>query len=109
MITFQVQNERIEHEGDKEKYATNYTQQAAVLLDDVMKRPSTWMGIPNKPENKKEQELTKMQANVDGVTKSLIQFSQLDQFDYSHPGSSLSKLNKLHLLLELLSKSRKRL
>ena len=56
-----------------------------------MKRPSTWMGIPNKPENKKEQELTKMQANVDGVTKSLIQFSQLDQFDYSHPGSSLSK------------------
>ena len=77
-----------------------------MLLDDVMKRPSTWMGIPNKPENKKEQELTKMQANVDGVTKSLIQFSQLDQFDYSHPGSSLSK-HKLHLSLELSSKSRK--
>ena len=73
-----------------------------------MKRPSTWMGIPNKPENKKEQELTKMQANVDGVTKSLIQFSQLDQFDYSHPGSSLSK-KKLHLLLQILSKSRKSL
>jgi hypothetical protein len=85
-----VQNKRIENEDDKEKYATNYTQQAASLVDDVMTRPSTWVGIPNKPENKKEQELTKIQANVDGITKSLIQFAHADQFDFSQL-ESLSK------------------
>ena len=90
-----MQIERIEKEDDKEAYATNYTKQASILVDDVMTRPSTWMGIPNKPGNKKEQELTKIQDNVDGITRSLIQFAHGDQFDFSQ-FESLSK-NKVSL------------
>ena len=38
-----------------------------------MRRPSTWIGIPNQlPENRKQLELTRIQENVDGITKSLI-------------------------------------
>ena len=58
-------------------------------MNDVMKRPSTWMGIPSYPENKKQHELTKMQANVDGITKSLIKFAKGEQFEYAY--ESLSK------------------
>ena len=73
----------------------NYTEQASLILDDVLKRPNTWMGIPNEPEKRKEQELTKMQANVDGITKSLIKFSHGEQFDFSK--ESLSTDQKIIL------------
>ena len=55
-----------------------------------MRRPSTWMGIPNQPENRKEQELTKIQENVDGITKSLIEVSTKTEIDLP-PLESLRK------------------
>ena len=55
-----------------------------------MSRPNTWMGIPNQPQNKKEQELTRIQANVDGITRSLIEVSHEYEIDFPEL-DSLSK------------------
>ena len=55
-----------------------------------MRRPSTWMGIPNQPENRKQQELTKIQENVDGITKSLIEVATATEIDLP-PLESLRK------------------
>ena len=57
-----------------------------------MRRPSTWMGIPNQPENRKQQELTKIQENVDGITKSLIEVATATEIDLP-PLESLRKNN----------------
>ena len=67
----------------KEEYATNYTKHATILVDDVMRRPSTWIGIPNQPEGRKQQELTKIQENVDGITKSLIEVASSGEIDFA--------------------------
>ena len=55
-----------------------------------MTRPSTWMGIPNIGASNKKEELTKIQENVDGITRSLIQFAHTGQFDFPEL-KSLSK------------------
>ena len=78
-----MQNERLLEEKHKEEYATNYTKHATILVDDVMRRPSTWIGIPNQPEGRKQQELTKIQENVDGITKSLIEVASSGEIDFA--------------------------
>ena len=55
-----------------------------------MRRPSTWIGIPNQPENRKQQELTKIQENVDGITKSLIEVASSHEIDHEIDLQSLS-------------------
>ena len=55
-----------------------------------MRRPSTWIGIPNQPENRKQQELTKIQENVDGITKSLIEVASSPGIDHEIDLQSLS-------------------
>ena len=78
-----VQNERLVAEKDKEEYATNYTKEASILVDDVMRRPSTWIGIPNQnPDYRKQLELTRIQENVDGITKSLIAVASSEEINH---------------------------
>ena len=88
-----MQNERIEHAGNKDKYADNYTTQAASLMDDVLKRPTTWIGIPGE---KKHKELTRMQENIDGITKSLIEFADQEQFDYTYDSLGMNIYMFMH-------------
>lgn len=64
-----------------------------------MRRPSTWMGIPNQPENRKEQELTKIQENVDGITKSLIEVSTKTEIDLPPLESLRKRYRNIHNMI----------
>ena len=87
-----MQNKRIENQPDKTKYADNYTRQSTTLMNDVMKRPTTWMGIPTYPINRKHIELTRMQDNIDGITKSLVKFAENDEFNYYYESLGKHKI-----------------
>lgn len=66
-----VQNDRIEGQEDKYAYADNYTHISSSLMNDILKRFETWLGIPLP---KRRSELTRMQQNIDGVSRSLAKY-----------------------------------
>ena len=70
-LAIDVQNERISGAGDRKfEYASNYTHYSSSLVNDVLSRAKTWMGIP---KNKKHMVLSNVQ--VCNVTKFSMWFS----------------------------------
>ena len=72
-LAIDVQNERISGAGDKKsEYAANYTHYSSSLVNDILSRAKTWMGIP---KNKKHRVL------------SNVQVSNVTNFSMLFPGS----------------------
>ena len=76
-----VQNRRIVDQKSQAEYADNYTRYSSLLMNDVLSRPSTWIGIP---KVKKRQELSRVQINIEGIAESLIKYSAQHQHVYNY-------------------------
>ena len=76
-----VQNERLESASDPSQYAKEYTSQSVKMFGDILDRSESWFGLPT--SNKNEQ-LSKLQINVENVTKSMLTFTKEDEQSFSN-------------------------
>ncbi len=58
------------------------------MMDELLRRPESWFGLPGASKN---MELSKLQMNLDEVTKSLITYSEQEVHNYQNP----------HLIVEI--------
>ena len=61
----------------------NINDAVTMLMNDVLSRPATWIGIPS---DKTRQEVSKIQVNIEGIAESLMKYSsKRDHFyDYNN-------------------------
>jgi len=86
-----VQNDRLDNAqaDNPTDYADSFTKKSLEMVSEILERPQTWFGLP---QDTKNDEITKVQNNLDQVAKSLLKNTDQNEHSYNSGGVVLKVL-----------------